>query len=1028
MQIELLSKLASGLAALSMLLGINFSVLPKSQVTQVSNLNKGQVLGASTPELPRVYVDTTLPSTSDTCTINVASGGDLQAAIDSAKLGDTICLQAGATFVGPFYLPKKNTGSGWITIRTANLGSNFVIPGTRVSPSDAPKMAKLVSPGGNAAVIQTKTAANNYRLIGLEITKQNTESFVTELIILGDWWQSRVNGAGVDTRAEDQPYNIVLDRMYIHGDMVSETKRGVRMHCNNCAVIDSHISQIQSSWQDTQAIMGWNAAGPFKIVNNYLEASGENIMFGGADPVINWSPTVYAGATVSSATLSSTDGLTVGKGIMFTVGGKTGEKNWTTVRSISGNNITFDSIATAPDSNSKAYYGVIPADFEIRKNYLLKPRYWNPKDPSYAGKYYAVKNLFETKAMHRVLLDGNIFENSWTAAQSGGGLLIKSHNQDSGCPYCFTQDLTITNNVVINTNDPLTIVGTESYSDWNKIPPLTKRVKIQNNLFYNDASWTNPISRSILIDAEPMDIEMNHNTIFGIYNLLFTNYLDNPKNKNFVFTNNIIQRGAYGIGNVSEGKGYMDAYFPGYVYAKNVLINSSNTFNDTIRNDDFFRSNYPEGTLVSSFSGVGFEDPANNNFKLNNTSPYKNAGTDGKDIGADIDVLNNAIAGVKNSASQISSPPSPSNNPQTPPTDTNPPTISSFDSIDLGWTSVTIVWNTNESSTGKVDYGSTSSLGSSVQIDSSRKSSHSIVIDGLSPGTTYYYKAKSSDSSGNEAISELKTFKTKDRLSKPPKPMSLNARKGSVILDWSSVDYDLCQGIKIYRSTSGYVSTPNESNLVATLDCSTTTFRDVNVTPNTYYYSLFVVDDLGVYSDPLFVEFVVDSESHASTPAPVSSGGGSGGGGSTSSGRRNLSVSSTPNTISPTVTCTPSSFVLNRNLAFRSEGEDVKALQNFLVQKGYTTADNVTGFFGPVTVESVKRFQRDNSIVSSGDYRTTGYGMVGPVTRVKINSMLGTSCNTAQSSMGQSSQTVQDQIKFLQSQVQELLLKLQKSI
>src|SRR6266700_6564662 len=32
--------------------------------------------------------------------------------------------------------------------------------------------------------------------------------------------------------------------------------------------------------------MGWNGAGPFKIGNNYLEATGENVMFGGADPSI----------------------------------------------------------------------------------------------------------------------------------------------------------------------------------------------------------------------------------------------------------------------------------------------------------------------------------------------------------------------------------------------------------------------------------------------------------------------------------------------------------------------------------------------------------------------------------------------------------------------------------------------------------------------------------------------------------------------------------------------------------------------
>jgi hypothetical protein len=36
--------------------------------------------------------------------------------------------------------------------------------------------------------------------------------------------------------------------------------------------------------QDAQAIAGWNGPGPYQLVNNYLEGSGENVMFGGSDP------------------------------------------------------------------------------------------------------------------------------------------------------------------------------------------------------------------------------------------------------------------------------------------------------------------------------------------------------------------------------------------------------------------------------------------------------------------------------------------------------------------------------------------------------------------------------------------------------------------------------------------------------------------------------------------------------------------------------------------------------------------------
>jgi hypothetical protein len=49
-------------------------------------------------------------------------------------------------------------------------------------------------------------------------------------------------------------------------------------------VVDSWLSDCHDKSADSQAIAGWNGSGPFKIVNNYLEGAGENVMFGGSDP------------------------------------------------------------------------------------------------------------------------------------------------------------------------------------------------------------------------------------------------------------------------------------------------------------------------------------------------------------------------------------------------------------------------------------------------------------------------------------------------------------------------------------------------------------------------------------------------------------------------------------------------------------------------------------------------------------------------------------------------------------------------
>ena len=79
-------------------------------------------------------------STSFAATLVVPSGGDLQAAINSAASGDTIILDAGATYRGPFTLPKK-TGDLYITIQSSRAGE---ITG-RVSPSQSGLLAKLRS-------------------------------------------------------------------------------------------------------------------------------------------------------------------------------------------------------------------------------------------------------------------------------------------------------------------------------------------------------------------------------------------------------------------------------------------------------------------------------------------------------------------------------------------------------------------------------------------------------------------------------------------------------------------------------------------------------------------------------------------------------------------------------------------------------------------------------------------------------------------------------------------------------------------
>jgi len=82
------------------------------------------------------------------------------------------------------------------------------------------------------------------------------------------------------------PHDLVVDRVYIHGDGVNSQKRGIALNSASTTVTGSFIVEIKADGQDSQGICGWNGPGPYIITNNYIEAAAENVLFGGTDPSI----------------------------------------------------------------------------------------------------------------------------------------------------------------------------------------------------------------------------------------------------------------------------------------------------------------------------------------------------------------------------------------------------------------------------------------------------------------------------------------------------------------------------------------------------------------------------------------------------------------------------------------------------------------------------------------------------------------------------------------------------------------------
>ena len=205
--------------------------------------------------------------------IKVAPGQNLQAAINNANPGDVLVLEANQVYRGPIVLPKKG-GSSYITIQSSRVAE--LPEGLRVGPAQRTLFAKLQSDTPGEPAIKTAPGTHHYRFIGLEISTATDKMKVYELVRIGDSKQT----------SSEVPHNIVIDRSWIHGFPTQEVQRGVSLNGAEVTISNSYISEIHGRGYDTQAVCGWNGPGPFRIINNYLEASGENILFGGADPSI----------------------------------------------------------------------------------------------------------------------------------------------------------------------------------------------------------------------------------------------------------------------------------------------------------------------------------------------------------------------------------------------------------------------------------------------------------------------------------------------------------------------------------------------------------------------------------------------------------------------------------------------------------------------------------------------------------------------------------------------------------------------
>jgi phosphodiesterase/alkaline phosphatase D-like protein len=101
------------------------------------------------------------------------------------------------------------------------------------------------------------------------------------------------------------------------------------------------------------------------------------------------------------------------------------------------------------------------------------------------------------------------------------------------------------------------------------------------------------------------------------------------------------------------------------------------------------------------------------------------------------------------------------------PPDVVAPIISAVQATTM-MSSATVTWTTNEPADSVVEYGLTSSYGSTTPLDSTMVTAHSVPITGLPMGTTYHYRIRTRDAAGNLAVSADLTFTTAVPDTTPP--------------------------------------------------------------------------------------------------------------------------------------------------------------------------------------------------------------------------------------------------------------------
>jgi hypothetical protein len=639
---------------------------------------------------------------------------NLQDALNAATFGDTVKLHSGDTFTttgglfSSFYLlnkgtPPTGTDADFITVttddslRTPSALGGYPATGTRITTTMAnlmPHVRVAASTPAFGFMLSTKY----WKIERLDIS--NVDVGTNCIVLFGMAGGQDIGGLS------QYPDHITIQYNWIHpieevgtalssGNINRTAQNAVYLDGTNILVQNNSIQgfvgrakyggDVGQRMTSAGYLQG-SYANQVTIQNNLIEAWTYGFFSGGSsmpDWLVTNGGTITTCSSSTVCTFSTIRGLAVGDPLAVLVS-TAGQATWgaTFVESISGNTVTF----TAPlchsyDGNNTCkgipnnptpangdkirWRGLQPSNVSISRNIFAHyPEWTTLMNGDCGGKGY-----LEVKSCVNCIFNGNVFTGCT-------GPTVTVRNQGGDFPWASLDGLTFSNNYWVNSNNSFVTFLRDSSPT-----PKSQNVSWVNNLYLGLVGNTAFFSGGQFSGATGggINVTFNHNTVAwsksntpGMTVSAYRNFINFRLNgrydnamRGFVFRNNIVPIAGNicfhdGSGTSSEP---ITSCWPAATVDHNVFLNVDGYLQSDM-NQWWLRA-FPGNTLITSYGAVGFTRinsalTSAGNYRLLNSSPYHNAGSDGTDIGVNYTALVTALGFDPNGQATSSPRPTPS--------------------------------------------------------------------------------------------------------------------------------------------------------------------------------------------------------------------------------------------------------------------------------------------------------------------------------------------------------------------------------